>query len=209
MEIDSLNSTTRTSESSISELGTEISENDKSTSSTSSSQPKTTEKARNALKDLTFFSEALLNLDWDKESTVDNYLTKINSYNCEYFNINTYNEVAHSTINIKQRLDIRPKIKEQIDLQSMFKAHKKELHAFNANLNHKEINPHITHAEQYKRYLMNKIGNHNYTLDKSTKCRYAIKNQIEIEDEVESRKLIKYEWQCILQEEIDIYYEHH
>jgi hypothetical protein len=201
MEIDSLNSTTRTSESSISELGTEISENDKSTSSTSSSQPKTTEKARNALKDLTFFSEALLNLDWDKESTVDNYLTKINSYNCEYFNINTYNEVAHSTINIKQRLDIRPKIKEQIDLQSMFKAHKKELHAFNANINHKEINPHITHAEQYNRYLD--------TLDKSTKSRYAIKKQIEIEDELESRKLIKYEWQFILQEEIDIYYEHH
>jgi hypothetical protein len=39
MEIDSLNSTTSTSESSISELGTEISENDKSTSSYLSSQP--------------------------------------------------------------------------------------------------------------------------------------------------------------------------
>ena len=77
----------------------------------------------------------------------------------------------------KQRLDIRPKIREQtmvlmteninthkikIDLQSMIKAHKKELRAFNANFNHREINPHISHAEQYNRYLMNKIGNHNY-----------------------------------------------
>ena len=93
MEIDKLNSTTSTSQTSIDE--------------TRHTKPK---------KISTFCIT--------KESTklmLSIYITKINSYNCEYFNVNTYNEVAHSAINIKQLLNKRLKIKEHSMTESINK----------------------------------------------------------------------------------------
>ena len=50
---------------------------------------------------------------------------------------------------------------------------------------------------------------HNWTnTDKSYFTKYSIKIEIDQESEMEQRKLIKYEWQCQMYEEIMIYYEH-
>jgi hypothetical protein len=75
----------------------------------------------------------------------------------------------------------------------MMKMHKIQIESLNRTFSQKDINPHISHAEQCYRYVMKLLG-HNWTnADKNHFTRYSIKIEIELESEMEQRKLIKYE----------------
>jgi hypothetical protein len=56
----------------------------------------------------------------------------------------------------------------------------------------KDINPHISHAEQYYKYVMRAFGNQTKIIDKNHYTRYSIKIGIELEIELEQSKMLKY-----------------
>jgi hypothetical protein len=169
-----------------------------------------------------YYYNILLNLKWEENETCDIYLQKIISEKCKYFNINNYAEIATNTIITKHIVDIRCNIKEnikslitgdlnklkcKIDLLKMIKTHKTQIASLNRTFIQRDINPHISHAEQYYKYVMRAFGNQTKITDKNNFTLYSIKIEIELESEIEQSKILNYEWQCQMYEEIMLYYE--
>jgi hypothetical protein len=170
-----------------------------------------------------YFYNILLDLQWEKTDTCEDYLQKIKAESCKYFNINNYHEIALNMIITKQILDIRINIKEHINrlltgnlnrqkskihLLKMVKTHKIQIDSLNRAFTQKDINPHISHSEQYYRYVMKLLDHKSPNVDKHQVTKYSIKIEIELESELHHRNLIKYEWQCQMYDELVTYYEH-
>ncbi len=158
----------------------------------------------NVIQTVNYYFTKMFNIAWLPCDTFEQYLAKIKQYENKYFDIRNFSGIALNSLIIKQTQDLKTKIKEHItkidflfvnqrsigrDLWKMEDIHKKKIFMYNQFFNdHYQSDG--SQTDQYIRYLTRLYVNKNFKLNNTTLLRFAIKLNIEFDDEINRRYTI-------------------